>query len=490
MKNFIVGLIALSFLVPAHVFAQDDFEISGWIPYWRAEKGVDSTRANLDTFSEVNPFIYTVKVSGELNQADSVTDDEWLRLQRDAKAKGIKYIPTVMWAGGDAIHDVLSDDTKRAAHIRSIAQQVYQYGFDGIDIDYEAKYARTREYFSLFLKELNDAIGYDKWVMCTIESRTPLDSVYSSPDRIPDDIEYSNDFKEINKYCDRVRMMAYDQGRWDLKLRDANEHPYTPVADVVWVEKVMRLAMEDIDRDKLVVGVPTYGYEYDMFVNSRGNTEYSRLWSFNPGYATEIAERLNLDIKRSGANEAQITFPASLSEETIPLPNATRVATWADAESIKDKVELAQELGLRGVAIFKIDGGEDQGIWDVLDPYVGTSVSTSVKAPDARLIAESANTSASPSTLAATQVASAISVSVPDIDLEKDDITEPVRNLQKILNQLGYTIASSGPGSPGNETNIFGSLTEKALIQFQKDNGIWPSIGYYGPITRKTISEL
>ena len=41
-------------------------------------------------------------------------------------------------------------------------------------------------------------------------------------------------------------------------------------------------------------------------------------------------------------------------------------------------------------------------------------------------------------------------------------IGEDVKNLQKYLNQNGFTIASEGPGSPGNETLLFGNLTKKS----------------------------
>jgi T5SS/PEP-CTERM-associated repeat protein len=65
-----------------------------------------------------------------------------------------------------------------------------------------------------------------------------------------------------------------------------------------------------------------------------------------------------------------------------------------------------------------------------------------------------------------------------------------VRQLQQLLNKLGFTIAPAGPGSIGNEIDLFGKKTQDALIKFQKDNNITPAIGYFGPLTKKLISNL
>ena len=62
-----------------------------------------------------------------------------------------------------------------------------------------------------------------------------------------------------------------------------------------------------------------------------------------------------------------------------------------------------------------------------------------------------------------------------------------VKNLQKYLNSRGFVVAKTGAGSPGYETTLFGPLTQKALAKFQKANGIYPSIGYFGPVTRAFI---
>jgi N-acetylmuramoyl-L-alanine amidase len=58
----------------------------------------------------------------------------------------------------------------------------------------------------------------------------------------------------------------------------------------------------------------------------------------------------------------------------------------------------------------------------------------------------------------------------------------PVRELQKKLNSIGFTISKTGPGSPGNETDSFGRLTEEAVKRFQKANGLKDD-GVVGPKT-------
>jgi spore germination protein YaaH len=43
-----------------------------------------------------------------------------------------------------------------------------------------------------------------------------------------------------------------------------------------------------------------------------------------------------------------------------------RIVWWSDAGAIGDKIRLAKELGVRGIALFKLDGGEDPALWDIL----------------------------------------------------------------------------------------------------------------------------
>jgi hypothetical protein len=64
-----------------------------------------------------------------------------------------------------------------------------------------------------------------------------------------------------------------------------------------------------------------------------------------------------------------------------------------------------------------------------------------------------------------------------------------VQTLQTYLNSHGFTVSLTGPGSPGHETTHFGILTRKALAKFQLANGIQPSLGYFGPITKAFINN-
>lgn len=395
-RTFLFAAVTLAaFALPT--FAQAaPFEYSGWIPYWREEKGVAEVMANLDKLHEINPFGYIVQPDGTLQDAMGIADEPWKSLITAAKQKKIRIIPTVMWCDSDNMHRILSNQKLRIKLEDDITALVKREGFDGIDIDFECKRAEDKNYFSTFLKGLYQRMG-NKWVMCTIESRTPLaDRYLGTPPA--DAALYANDFVKIDKYCDRVRFMTYDQQTIDQRLgaaADAAEQIYAPVADVAWVEKAIKLAAKDIKKSKMVIGVATYGYEWEVTAYADGFT-YDLLWSFNPGYATPIAASLGITPTRNASGEMGFAYiptstPPLSGAQWTPVAQAAElkpghaIATdalavakannsnsifrymgWSDAEAIKQKIDLAKRLGIRGVAIFKIDGGHDPLLWSIL----------------------------------------------------------------------------------------------------------------------------
>lgn len=366
-------------------------EFSGWIPYWRTATGTADVLPHLSQLTSVMPFGYTMHEDGTLADTAHLTEEPWKSFIAEAKKNKVRVIPTVMWGNGDSIHKILSNPTTRVALEDEIAKVVQENNFDGIDIDFEAKQHETIDYFSTFLKGLYQRMG-NKWVYCTVEARMPLDHRYSPGAKIPADaMDYANDYKEMNKYCDRVEIMAYDQGVIDLTLNKARSAPYAPVADPAWVESLVTLASQSIDKKKIIIGVATYGYEYTVTPTS-GGYKYDRLWAFNPRYATDIATKLGVPPTRNSAGEMGLIFDPKILTAIAPTGNESTLTqqvtpsssiaqnlgsqvdtnqpfnylSWSDAQAVADKVALARKLGVRGVAVFKFDGGEDPGVWGVL----------------------------------------------------------------------------------------------------------------------------
>jgi len=375
--------------ITAQAEAKSTFEVSGWIPYWGGKEGIQDARAHLSKLTRLYAFAYGVDKNGNVKAETNLETDSWKKLFASAKSKGVPVIPTIMSGDGAHMHKILSNEASRAAHIQSIVSMVEKGKYAGVDIDYEAKLITTKDYFSAFIMELKTALG-NKTLICTIEARTPADSLYRVP---PPNPKHSNDYAVLGTYCDRVQLMTYDQQRADIKLNDSKSGlPYAPVSDVDWVRKVVELTVQSIPREKLVLGVATYGREYEITVSPNRFQDYKRLRAINAEGAEEMADDKKVAPSRNQAGEmsfsylpktSKLKFSKSLSvpkntssgneiaAKALAHANATgktvkfNIVWWSDAKAVEDKVKLAKEFGLAGIAIFKIDGQEDEKIWDL-----------------------------------------------------------------------------------------------------------------------------
>ena len=182
--------------------------------------------------------------------------------------------------------------------------------------------------------------------------------------------------------------MAYDQGTTDLKL-DASKGGdgtlYSPTADPDWVTKIVQYALQYISPKKIMLGIPTYGYEYEVSWSNNVTTyQEVRAWDFFG--AMDRADSLGIAPVRDNAGELSFTFTSSTyiqepldltnyvsSTEPVALtthdPHAstTFFVSFPDAASELQKVALAKQYGLRGVMFFKMDGDIDPSIWNSLN---------------------------------------------------------------------------------------------------------------------------
>jgi spore germination protein YaaH len=361
-KKIFLGLMVAVIAMPFGASAAS-LPISVWIPYWKDDAGVKEAAPHLKPIWELNPFSYEVQ-NGAIVDLVGIDDIMWQDFWLDAKAEKVKMVPTIAWHDGDAIFATLSSSTTRADHVSQILAHVDQYKYDGVDIDYESKTAETAPYFSAFIKELGTALhARKKTLSCTIEPRTPLESRFKVIPP-PSEIQYVNDYTVLNQYCDEVKVMTYDQRNVDIKLNESKGtgRPYLPVADKDWVEKVIKETTKTISPKKVMLGVATFGYEYEVAlvpgVNGGAPTSgYNRLRSITYKDFTDIRNATGAPVIRNLAGEASAIY---LSGSSI------RLAWIPDASAIAEKVALAKKYKLRGVSVFSVNGENDPAMWSVL----------------------------------------------------------------------------------------------------------------------------
>lgn len=349
-------LLVLFILLSPAISQAKALEFSAWVPYWKKTAAVAETQANLTKLSVIMPFSYEVKADGTIWDALRIKQEPWVSLLVSAKAKKVKVVPSILWTDGKAIQKVLSTKKSRDAHIKQIVDLAKNNNFDGIDIDYEGKKVESFNTFSAFIRDLSLALDKDKKILsCTIEPRLPPTSRFL---KVPEEIQYANDYAKLNKYCDEVRIMAYDQMTADILLnrRKKSLGYYTPVADIDFVKKVVAYASHQISPSKIVLGVANYGYAYQV-IDKGIYYDYKKLSALTYKTFMDLAKSTGATPVRGTSGELTFAYKKE---------GQTRFATLSDSVAIASKIKLANNLGLKGIALFKIDGESDPNLWEVI----------------------------------------------------------------------------------------------------------------------------
>ncbi len=329
--------------------------LHGWLPFWAKASGTVETLSHGEYFSTISPFSMEINNDGSIFNRFK-NDKTVISLLNATGTRKYKVVPTIAWFDGNQIDNILSNQILREIHVNDLVGIVVSEKYDGIDIDYEGKYLRTKPSYSAFITELSTSLHKNKKILqCTVEARTPAEDRYLGVLR---EMSHASDYKVLNKYCDTVRIMAYDQRDDDKALVVENEGSfYRPVADPTWVEKTIKEALYEINRRKLVIGVPTYGNVYKQ-VKKGDKNYYSYVSAISYNNAIARAKEYGVDPQRNTAGELQFSYNKD---------GAKYFATFTDAVAVKKKLILAEKYGLNGIALFKIDGGMDQNIWKELN---------------------------------------------------------------------------------------------------------------------------
>jgi chitinase len=327
--------------------------------------------------SKFNPALQFIAT-----QEDKVLFDDLDELQRKSGALNL-----FISIGGEEFNDPKSIDATRThrlfsemaassqlrAHfIDGIISFAYQYGFNGIDIDWEFPGDLTRggrandmDNFLKLLKEFS--IRFE-----TTQPKLLLSAAFAAT--VPEGIskQFQEDPKayftwvaECAKYLDRVHLIAYNfHTPFDIpKITGVNaplNRDFDPYSSLFIAQSLANYLNNGVPRAKILLEIPLFGNTYSS-VSDLSATSHSPGKPFQggslPGIMSITTGRLPY------FRIADLIAAGTLTLANEPVTN-TAIAYSADKkdwisfdtpETLKQKAELAARYGLKGILFWSID---------------------------------------------------------------------------------------------------------------------------------------
>lgn len=306
--------------------------VGGWIPYWLQTQAFRSAQNHPAIFNNLSPFWYELTTSGEITKYPGAEDNSILSF---ARTHGIKMIPLITNAfSSERISTVLNDPIIRRNHVNNIVRLLNQFNYDGIDINYENLFVSDQGIFVRFLQELKMALAViGKELTVTVHAKADPFGDWSGAE--------AHDYIGIGQAADAVRIMGYDF-HW------FGGEP-GPIAPADWIDKVLAYAVSTIPKGKIVLGVPTYGYDWPLAPGQVGK-------GITYNYAISTARRHNASI----IADAQQGPHFSYTENEI-----VHEVWFIDAVSFAPLLDLTNKYDINGIVIWYL-GAEDPKIYDVI----------------------------------------------------------------------------------------------------------------------------
>lgn len=339
MVGVTVAVLIVAVLVPGLVrkassALRDVPLVVGAVPYWDRENALETIRRCPRCVDVASPWSYSVAADGSvtppphLTVADDASLATWLRQNDIDMVPSIANTTDGSWDHA-TVAAVLHDPGLRRRHVDAVTRLVADHGFAGIQIDYEGLTPADGPDFSAFVTALGAALhGIGRVLYVTVHPRAD-DAGYGPQSR-------SHDYAEIARAADRVVLMAYDW-HWETS-------PPGPIAPYDWVRSVVQYTITQIPREKVVLGVALYGYDWV------GSAATPLTWSDATALAAAHGARIDWD---DASRTSHFTYTAD---------GAPHEVWFEDGRSVDAKLSLAQQFQLGGIAFWRL-GGEDPSIW-------------------------------------------------------------------------------------------------------------------------------
>lgn len=262
------------------------------------------------------PFTQALDYAHSHNQAAyiSVTDTHGVTGRFDAKTATA----------------VLTNSVRTKNLVQNLVTLVKGTAFAGVNIDFEMLPPSDRTAFSQFLADLSrrlHAIG--KKLTVDAPAVSNANSAY--------------DYTVMGAQSDNVILMAYDYSY--------PGGPAGPIAPIGWVRRVLSYAVSTIPSNKIILGVPSYGYDW-------------------VGRQTTALTLSKVDTLLSTYH----IQPSWDAKDEVPYFTYNRngvkhTVYYENAQSTSDELSLVSQYHIAGIAIWRI-GLENGKFWKAVERFV------------------------------------------------------------------------------------------------------------------------
>jgi spore germination protein YaaH len=366
-SNIISPLVA-----PLHSLSQKEvkkgYEVFGFGPFWTINK-LDNVDFNtLTTFAY---FGVPVLADGSLDRDDQgytvFQSKKATDIFKKAHKYGTRVVLTITQMDNDTIDALLSDPDARTHAVNEAVAAVKDRGIDGINVDFEYvgnPGQAERDSFSHFISELTTKMHHE------VPGSKVSVSVYASSASSPK----LYDIAAIAKDSDNIFMMAYD-------FAVAGSNTAMPTAPLYGkkqglysndVSSSVNEFLSQMPANKLILGVPYYGYNYVVSKPAVNAATYpSWSWKGSPATQTYELARNNNQAEVSGWDDVgKVGWEAYY----VPETGAWRMIFLEDTRSLSYKYDFAKSKNLAGVGMWALgfDDGKPE-LWALLRDEFGSS---------------------------------------------------------------------------------------------------------------------
>ncbi|WP_333645938.1 glycoside hydrolase family 18 protein [Lacrimispora sp.] len=340
----------------------------GYYGAWAAYSGYNPDQIDAGKLTHINYAFANISPDLKITLGYPDIDPDNIRLLNSLKQKNpdLKTLIAVGgWTWSGRFSDAALTEESRTVFADSCVDFITTYGFDGVDLDWEypvsgglvsnSRRPEDKQNFTLLVKKLREKLDERG----TLDNRHYLLTIAGGADSS----QINNlELPELTQYLDYVNLMAYDlHGTWDSRtdllapLYD-NDDPSPQYK--ISVDKVVNSWLnKSVPAEKLVMGIPFYGYLYSS-VNNSNNGLYQTF-----GGANSISYR---DIKANYLGKAGYTGRIH-SQSMVPwMFNGTIFISYEDPQSIAQKTAYIKIKKLGGAMIWELSQDSDGELLNAL----------------------------------------------------------------------------------------------------------------------------